>query len=43
MFQVMDIIKKNAEMDFFLSFKTKDLAWCYIVNRLTAKGMSYFI
>ena len=30
MFQVMDTIKKNAEMDFFLSFKTEDLAWCYI-------------
>jgi len=43
MFQVMDTIKRNAEMDFFLSFKTKELAWCYIVNRLTAEGMGYLL
>jgi len=43
MFQVMDTIKKNAEMDFFLSFKTEELTWCYIVNRLTTEGMGYLI
>ena len=42
-FQVMDIIKKNAEMDFFLAFKTEELAWCYIANRLTAEGSGYLL
>ena len=41
MFQVMDTIKKNAEMDFFLSYKIEELTGCYIVNRLMAEGMSY--
>jgi len=42
-FQVLDTIKKNEEMDFFLSLKTEDIAWCYIVNRLTAEGMGYLL
>ncbi|KAJ8441582.1 hypothetical protein Cgig2_023146 [Carnegiea gigantea] len=39
MFQVMELIKTNVEMDYFLSFKTEALAWCYITNRVNEAGL----
>ena len=43
MLQVMDLIKKNTKMDFFFSFKTEELTWCYIVNRLNDAGLGYLL
>lgn len=43
MFQVMELIKTRIEMDYFLSFKTEALAWCYITNRVNEAGLGYFL
>lgn len=43
MFHVMEQIRINGEMEYFLSFKNEAVAWCYITSRISEAGLGYLL